>query len=183
MHANDPRAEASGQILESLLTIGRAARKKLDAGSDQVAYWVVHMLAQLGPTRNSDLAAACGLDASTVSRQVRSLEEANVVQRCPDPADGRAQIVSLSPEGQRRVAEAKARRLGIVSDRLADWSPDDVLTLATLLSRLAREIPPTAPPVVDQPGVDQTVPDQLVPDPPEPDDTSAPTPINDHRQD
>ncbi|WP_432558965.1 MarR family winged helix-turn-helix transcriptional regulator [Granulicoccus sp. GXG6511] len=142
VQANDPRGEASAQILESLLTIGRAARKRLDSGSDQVGYWVVHMLSQLGPTRNRDLAAACGLDASTVSRQVRSLEEAQLIDRCPDPADGRAHLVSLSSEGSRRVAEAKARRLGIVTERLADWSPDDVITLAALLSRLAREIAP-----------------------------------------
>ncbi|HHV20572.1 MAG TPA: MarR family transcriptional regulator [Propionibacterium sp.] len=148
VHPIDPRdrsAQASAQILESLLTIGRAARKRLDSGSDQVAYWVVHMLVQLGPTRNSELAAACGLDASTVSRQVRSLEEAGMIERCPDPADGRAQLVSLSPEGLRRVAEARNRRLGIVRERLTDWSPDDVITLAGLLSRLAREITPCDP--------------------------------------
>lgn len=107
-----------------------------------MSYWVVHVLAQLGPSRNGELAAACGLDASTVSRQVRHLEGVGIIERHPDPADGRAQLVSLSPEGERRVAEAKARRLAIVSDRLADWSPEDVTTLADLLSRLAREIAP-----------------------------------------
>lgn len=141
---SDPSHSATeaALILESLLSIGRAARKRLDAGSDQVSYWVVHMLAQLGPSRNGELAAACGLDASTVSRQIRHLVDVGIVERQQDPADGRAQLVSLSPEGERRVAEAKARRLAIVSDRLAGWSPDDVSTLAELLARLAREIAP-----------------------------------------
>lgn len=139
MQPTDPSV-ATDRILESLLAIGRTARKRLDTGSDQVSYWVVHMLAQLGPSRNGELAAVCGLDASTVSRQIRHLEDVGIVERHQDPADGRAQLVSLSSEGERRVAEAKARRLAIVSDRLAGWSHEDVCTLAALLSRLAREI-------------------------------------------
>lgn len=107
-----------------------------------MSYWVVHVLAQLGPSRNGELAAGCGLDASTVSRQVRHLEGAGIVERRQDPADGRAQVVSLSPEGERRVAEARARRLALIGERLAGWSPHDVSTLAELLSRLARELAP-----------------------------------------
>lgn len=142
VQANKPSGPTA-QILESLLTIGRTARKQLDTGDDRMSYWVVHMLTQLGPSRNSELAAACGLDASTVSRQIRHLEEAGMVERCADPDDRRAQLVSLSAEGVREVAEAKARRLSIVADRLADWSAEDVATLAELLHRLAQEIAPT----------------------------------------
>lgn len=142
MQANESAAPAAARILEALLAIGRASRKRLDTGSDEMSYWVVHVLAQLGPSRNGELAAVCGLDASTVSRQVRHLEEAGIVERRQDPADGRAQVVSLSRDGERRVAKARARRLAIVSERLAGWSPQDVSTLAELLSRLARELAP-----------------------------------------
>ncbi|MDO5499777.1 MAG: MarR family transcriptional regulator [Propionibacteriaceae bacterium] len=142
---DSPPTATAVQILDSLMAIARASRKRFDGGTDQVGYWVVHMLAQQGPIRNSELATVCGLDASTVSRQVRHLEEAGVVQRCPDPADGRAQLLSLSPAGEQRVAAAKARRLAIVTERLTDWSAEDVTTLATLLTRLAREITETSP--------------------------------------
>ena len=40
--------------------------------------------------RVSDLAAKVELDASTVSRQIKQLEDKGIVERTTDPADGRA---------------------------------------------------------------------------------------------
>ena len=57
--------------------------------------------------RVSDLAACVELDASTVSRQIKQLEDKGIVERTADPADGRASLVRLTDDGR----ETMHRRL------------------------------------------------------------------------
>lgn len=138
------------QILEALITIGRATRRRLDASLDQGSYFLLHTLSRTGSIRASDLAQACELDTSTVSRQLRQLTDNGLVERRPDPCDGRAHLVSLSPEGDRVTDEARARKRAIVLDQLAGWPDQDVAELARLLDRLAEQVSspgvPTPPP-------------------------------------
>ncbi len=50
------------------------------------------------------LAAALGLDASTLSRTVDVLVKANLIERAQDPADRRAIRLKLTEAGRERVA-------------------------------------------------------------------------------
>jgi DNA-binding MarR family transcriptional regulator len=79
-----------------------------------------------------------GLDKSTVSRQVASLVDLGLVDRAADPADGRAQVLSISAEGHRRLAQLRDARRARWEADLSDWEPRDVATLAELLGRLNR---------------------------------------------
>src|SRR5699024_6708249 len=45
--------------------------------------------------RTSQLAEALGNDASTISRRLTWLESRGLIERLPDPSDGRASIVRL----------------------------------------------------------------------------------------
>lgn len=138
---------AEDVILESLITIGRATRKRLDAGAEQGSHWLLHMLRRCGDVRARDLAAVCDLDTSTVSRHLRQLGDAGLIERRPDPDDGRAHLLSLSPAGMRATDRAHAERRRLILDRLADWPAEDVAALAILLSRLAADVgePPLTP--------------------------------------
>lgn len=127
------------RLLRSMVLIGRASKRSL-AGMEAAGYWLLQVLDARGPMRLTGLAAACELDNSTVSRHARSLEADGLVVRTPDPGDGRAQVLALSEAGQTAIATARAQRRALISDRLADWSPDDVATLTDLLSRLADDI-------------------------------------------
>lgn len=59
----------------------------------------------------SALAAQTRMLPAAVSRSLRQLEEAGLVQRSPDPADHRRALVGLTPRGEatRREAEALLR--------------------------------------------------------------------------
>jgi DNA-binding MarR family transcriptional regulator len=61
-----------------------------------------------------DVRARLGLDSGYVSRMVRSLERDGLVERTPDPADGRTKRLRLTTAGQ-----AEMRELDRISDRLA----------------------------------------------------------------
>jgi DNA-binding MarR family transcriptional regulator len=105
---------------------------------DGAAYGLLVLLDDAGPLRASDVVLRLGLDKSTVSRQVAALVELGLIDRAADPADGRAQVLSTSVEGHRRLSELRdARRVRWEAD-LADWDTSDVATLARLLGRLNR---------------------------------------------
>lgn len=65
-----------------------------------------HLLLELdrrGAIGGGELAAALGLDKSTLSRTLDGLEASSLVARAPDPEDGRAQRVSLTADGREVV--------------------------------------------------------------------------------
>ncbi len=95
------------------------------------------MLARLldGPSRASELCAYFGVDKSAVSRQLRLLEDLGLVARHADPADGRAQLLALTPEGRRRLTKARDARRGRMRKQLDRWEESDVAQLGELLAR------------------------------------------------
>lgn len=116
---------------------GRLA-SELHRGLDGAAYGLLVLLDDAGPLRASDVVTRLGLDKSTVSRQVASLADLGLVDRAADPDDGRAQVLSTSVEGHRRLSEVRDARRSRWEADLADWPTRDVATMAELLGRLNR---------------------------------------------
>ncbi len=87
-------------------------------------------------TRLRDLAAMRGFDASTMSRRVSHLCETGLLERSPDPHDGRAQLLHVSAAGRQALAAERARRVHIITESLGEWTPDEKSELARLISRL-----------------------------------------------
>jgi len=118
-----------------------AARRRF-GGSEQDKS-VVALLAQLlatGPTRATDLAELAGLDLSTVSRHLSTLEADGYVDRAADPADGRATLLHVSPAGQRYLAEVRRQRREVLAEAVAGWSEKNLTTLTRLTRRLAKDM-------------------------------------------
>lgn len=86
--------------------------------------------------RSRDLARAEGLDPSTMSRRLGSLAERGLITREPDPADGRASLLSLTDAGCEAVQCERDRRVALVTDALDGWGEHDRAELARLLSQL-----------------------------------------------
>lgn len=93
-----------------------------------------------GPIVLGDLAARLSLDQSTVSRQVRALEELGLVERTADPADGRSSLIAMSAEGARLRSRVRAVARNDYDAALADWSDDDRQQLAHLLDRFRQAL-------------------------------------------
>ncbi len=102
------------------------------------AYGLLVRLEECGRQRATELAAYIGVGKATMSRQLRALEQLGLVGREPDPADGRAWLVTLTEEGRRRVSRVREARRARYAGRLADWDPAEVDELARLLNRLNR---------------------------------------------
>ncbi|MBW4702511.1 MarR family winged helix-turn-helix transcriptional regulator [Micromonospora sp. RL09-050-HVF-A] len=123
-----------------LMRLGEATRRATGSAEhrvlDRAAYVILRHLDTTGPQNVSALAARLNLDGSTVTRQVSALQRDGLIARAPDPADGRGTVISPTPAGLHRMAAVRAARTRLYGDILADWTPTDRDTLATLLTRL-----------------------------------------------
>jgi DNA-binding MarR family transcriptional regulator len=99
------------------------------------AYALLSRIDELVGVRASDLSDYFGIDKGAVSRQVALLETTGLVSREPDPADGRAQLLVVTEEGRKRLANARGGRRRLVREQLDRWPPEDVETFAQLLNR------------------------------------------------
>jgi len=124
-------------IIAAMMSIGRLMKTRLGDGIDPGTYHLLHALHGTGAVRVTDLAAACRLDTSTVSRHVAGLERNGLVARRPHPDDGRAQAVDLTERGRRTLEQANHARKQLVTDLLADWPAEDVADLTRLLTVFA----------------------------------------------
>lgn len=90
--------------------------------------------------RTSHLAATQGHDVSTISRRVTHLETHGILDRLPDPTDGRASTVRLTPAGHTALHDERSARTGLLRAILADWPEDDLVALDRLLTRLSADL-------------------------------------------
>jgi DNA-binding MarR family transcriptional regulator len=90
--------------------------------------------------RLGDLAFRLVVDAPTVTRKVQQLERQGLVARRPDPDDGRAWRVSLTPAGRRVIDRLVAARRAWLGRLLADWTAEERDQLAERLRGFADEI-------------------------------------------
>lgn len=110
---------------------GRMLHPDLPPGGYLMLTW----LAERGPVRASALVDGLGIDKGAVSRMVQSMIDLDLLERHPDPEDGRASLVSVTAgarEGLDRVARERRVRF---DDRLADWSPGEINRLSAMLAR------------------------------------------------
>jgi len=109
----------------------RAVHPDLQSSSYLMLTW----LEQHGPQRASAMAESFGIDKGAISRQVQHLVDLGLVDRTPDPLDGRATLVFASaPAVESLAAVATARRLWI-DQRLGDWSESELTAFVGLLAR------------------------------------------------
>ena len=72
------------------------------------------------------LVEAMDLDKGAMSRGVQHLIDLGLVDRTPDPADGRATLLSVSAEGRTRLADMAVHRRKRLDERLSGWSDDEL---------------------------------------------------------
>ena len=100
-----------------------------------------------GGTELSPTAAAA---LATVERHGQ-LEEAGLVDRAPDPADGRSALVSINAAGRERLRRLRGRKNAYLARRMRHLPTEDVETLeraAGILERILeqpRRQPPEGP--------------------------------------
>jgi DNA-binding MarR family transcriptional regulator len=127
------------QLMRFVLTVKRGATNFAGHNKDGIEYPAYGLLAHLivdGPRRTTALADAVHSDPSTVSRQTAALVRHGLLERRPDPIDGRASILAATPEGERVFLDNRRRHNENMASLLSNWSEQEIHQLAVLLTRL-----------------------------------------------
>lgn len=137
----DDGTDVVDSVLAALMTVGRTMRQRV-AGDELEpgSFWLLKNIAAGEPLRVTALAACTNLDTSTVSRQVAQLDRAGLVERTPDPDDGRAHRLQLTDTGRSRLHDAFARRRALLRRVLDRWDTDDVVAMDRLLGRFVADL-------------------------------------------
>jgi DNA-binding MarR family transcriptional regulator len=128
---------AEDAVMSLMLAVGRRMRQRQPGDEiDYSSFPILKLLTHQGPMRLSALASVLGLDASTVSRHARQLEDRGLLERTGDPDDGRASRVTVSEQGNACLAHAFATRREVLSHALDGWTDEERETLRLMLHRL-----------------------------------------------
>ena len=90
-------------------------------------------LERSGPRRLTALAAREGVTQPAMTQLVARLQDAGLVDRVPDPGDGRVVQVRITAGGQAMLAARRAVRAERVAALLARLNPDEQAALAAAL--------------------------------------------------
>lgn len=147
MTGDGAREQEVDRLEEQLSAFHRRSRRflrsfasRVHPGIDASTYAVLLVITQAGPLRQGDLAEEFGLDKSTMSRHVSTLIRLGLVDRDPDPVDGRAFLLKLSEDGQRRLDAVSAARRAEWRDRLADWDTAELRAFTAALARMNADL-------------------------------------------
>lgn len=94
-----------------------------------------------GPQSLASLAAAEGVKPPTMSKLVAELEAAGLVEKSPDPEDGRGLVISATAQGKKIMLQGRDRRLALLTERLDGLSEKEIARLdaaAPILLKLSR---------------------------------------------
>jgi DNA-binding MarR family transcriptional regulator len=82
------------------------------------------------------LGRCTGIDRSDVVAAINAMAERGFVARSPDPADGRRNVVTLTPAGRQHLKRVSALLADAQSELLRALAADESKTLVELLTRV-----------------------------------------------
>jgi DNA-binding MarR family transcriptional regulator len=127
------------------LVIVRAARRLRQEAGGELTPSSAAALATIerrGPLAPSELAEVERVKRPTITRVLARLEEAGLVQRTGDPADGRASLVTITRDGSELLRRIRTRKTAYLARRLNRLGPDDLAALdraADVLERILED--------------------------------------------
>jgi DNA-binding MarR family transcriptional regulator len=114
-----------------LLTDGLAP-----AASRPYHYRLLAALEEFGPASQARLGGRAGMDRSDVVAALNDLAARGMVERTPDPADRRRNIVTITPAGHAHLRRLDRLLSGVQDELLAPLSPAERAQLVRLLTRI-----------------------------------------------
>ncbi|MDZ4094776.1 MAG: homoprotocatechuate degradation operon regulator HpaR [Paracoccaceae bacterium] len=124
-------------LLRARETVMGPVREMLHQSPVNEQKWrVLRVLAEAGPMELTQLAAAACLQAPSLTRIMRTMDEDGLVSRATDPVDRRKAIVTISEAGRQVITDHVAQSNAIFARLAALYGKDKLETLLDLLDDL-----------------------------------------------
>ena len=136
------RAEELGRLEQEVGVLIRRVKRVIGERARAVhpdlqpaSYLMLTYLASDGPQRSSVMSERFNVDKGAISRQVQHLCDLGLLEREPDPVDGRAMLISASADAVRRMESVDRDRRDWLESQLAEWSESDLREFVSGLTR------------------------------------------------
>jgi DNA-binding MarR family transcriptional regulator len=124
--------------------IVRTARRLRQEGAEETGGMTATATAALatinrsGPLTPSEIADIERVKRPSMTRTLGCLEREGLIERTPDPDDGRSSLVAINDAGRERMARLRRRKNAFLARRLRDLTDEEVETLARAAELLER---------------------------------------------
>ena len=135
-HANRSIELADRLHSAAIHVLRRVAKEDAASGLGGPALSALSVVVFGGPLSLGRLAEAERVRPPTMTRTVQALEAFALVQREPDPNDGRIVNISATPKGVQVLQAARARRVAALASALKSLGEQDLRTLERAASLL-----------------------------------------------
>jgi DNA-binding MarR family transcriptional regulator len=123
------------------LVIARTARRMRQEAAGELPGSAASALATVelhGPLTPSEVAEVERVKRPTATRILHWLEEQGLVERTPDPKDGRSSLIAINGRGRERLRRLRGRKNAYLARRMRGLDPADVATLEQAAEILER---------------------------------------------
>jgi DNA-binding MarR family transcriptional regulator len=130
--ADTPLTDSAARLRMAIVRTARRLRQEAAGGGAELTPTGASALATIerhGPLTPSELAEIERVKRPTATRTLRVLEEAGLLDRAPDPADGRSCLVSVNAEGRERLRRLRGRKNAYLARRMRELPGEDIETL------------------------------------------------------
>jgi DNA-binding MarR family transcriptional regulator len=135
----EPAHCVSNNLQKTARAVSRLyAEEMRPSGLTRAQFPMLESLEAFGPLPMSDLAARLYMDRTTLTRNLKPLEDARLVERPPSEADARVRLVAITPLGRRKLREARRYWRRAQARVLKLYGADSWLTLEAQLRTLRR---------------------------------------------
>jgi DNA-binding MarR family transcriptional regulator len=140
--ADIPLSERAAHLRTAIVRTARRLRQEAAAETSGLTPTSVAALATIerhGPLTPSEIAAIERVKRPTITRTLGCLEREGLIDRAPDPADGRSSLVSVNGAGRERLRRLRGRKNAYLARRMRDLTDEEVETLewaAEILERM-----------------------------------------------
>jgi DNA-binding MarR family transcriptional regulator len=144
MSITEPRSstDVAAPLRLAITRMARRLRQEAGPGLTPSQLAALVSIERHGPLSPSGLAEIEGISRPSATRILGGLLDSGLVERRPDPEDGRSALVEIEAAGRELLTRIRSRKNAYLSRRLAGLEPDELEALdraAGILERLLEQ--------------------------------------------
>lgn len=125
-------------VASAWMTVGKQQRH--DFTNTKGKYRLLNLLSERDGLTNAEIVELLDIRPSSVSLQVKGLEEAGYVERRASAADKRVSLIYLTPQGRQLIARGDSEIDTLSETILAGLSDSEQATLQALLTKILKNV-------------------------------------------
>ena len=130
-------AALASRLRLGVTRLARKLRREGDTGITPTLLAALSTIERHGPVTAGTLAVHEQVEKPTVTRLLSVLEERELIERTPDPLDGRVTWVQISASGRKLLQSTRRRKDGYLAKRIKSLSAGDAAAVAAYVKGLA----------------------------------------------